>query len=288
MRIKNNLLQRTFTGFLFVAVLVCGIVWSPLSFTILFSVITGLAVWEFCTLVNDHAGAETNRVIAATGGVYLFLANTGVFAGLLGPEIYITYAVTVMYLLVSELYLAKPDPLKNWAYAIAAQIYVALPFALLSNLAFFNDPIMFRTYGDSYFFFLPLSIFLFLWANDTGAYCVGSLLHKRFPAKLFARISPNKSWVGSIGGGVLCLVVVVPLWHYYGDLIPLGKWIGLALTVCVFGTWGDLVESLLKRQLGVKDSGNLLPGHGGILDRFDSSLLAIPAAVFYFYVSAIF
>lgn len=98
----------------------------------------------------------------------------------------------------------------------------------------------------------PLSIFLFLWTSDTGAYCCGSLLHKRFPAKLFERISPNKSWVGSIGGGVLCLVVAYVLWQVAPNLLTLPQWMGLGITVCIFGTWGDLVESLFKRQLGIK------------------------------------
>ena len=134
-----------------------------------------------------------------------------------------------------------------------------------------------------YNFLLPLSVFIFLWTSDTGAYCCGSLLHKKFPAKLFERISPNKSWVGSIGGGVLCLVAAAILNAAFPHNMTLLQWMGLGLTVCVVGTWGDLVESMLKRQLGVKDSGTALPGHGGWLDRFDSSLLAIPAAVLYMY-----
>ena len=138
--------------------------------------------------------------------------------------------------------------------------------------------------GDSTkYWVLPLSVFIFIWTNDTGAYCCGSLLHKRFPAKLFERVSPNKSWVGSIGGGVFCLIAAVLLKTAFGGNMTVPQWMGLALTVCVFGTWGDLVESLFKRQLGIKDSGNILPGHGGMLDRFDSALLAIPAATIYLY-----
>ena len=185
-----------------------------------------------------------------------------------------------MYLLISELYLQKADPLKNWAYAFASQVYVALGFSLLSVLAFRYDALTNTTLFEPVY---PLSVFLFLWTSDTGAYICGSLLHRRFPAKLFERVSPNKSWVGSIGGGVLCLVVAAVLAHFFPDKLTLPGWLGLGLTVCVAGTWGDLVESLFKRQLGIKDSGHLLPGHGGMLDRFDSSLLAIPAAVLYLY-----
>ena len=275
----SNLVVRSLTGIVFVAVLVGGTLYSPLTFTVLFALITGLSVWEFSTNVNNHAGASVNRLINTVAGVYLFLAFSGYCADFVKPDAFIPYLVSIMYLLISELYLQKRNPLKNWAYAFASQIYVALAFSLLNVLAFQYNPLINRTE------FLPiyaLSIFIFLWTSDSGAYLCGSMLHKYFPAKLFPRISPNKSWVGSIGGGLLCLVAATLLWHFNPGTLPLLHWC-LGLTVCVFGTWGDLVESLFKRQLGIKDSGHVLPGHGGMLDRFDSSLLAIPAAVLYLY-----
>ena len=122
--------------------------------------------------------------------------------------------------------------------------------------------------------------------NDTGAYLCGSLWGKH---KLFPRISPGKSWEGSIGGGILVMAIAILIW-YLTELYDVNElslnafeWAGLGLTVVIFGTWGDLIESLFKRTLGIKDSGTILPGHGGMLDRFDSSLLAIPAAVVYLY-----
>ena len=122
--------------------------------------------------------------------------------------------------------------------------------------------------------------------NDSGAYCCGSLLGRH---KLFPRISPGKSWEGSIGGAVFVLVAAWAISSFLdGQMLTLPEWLGLGLTVVVFGTWGDLVESLFKRTLGIKDSGNILPGHGGMLDRFDSSLLAIPAAVVYLYTLSLF
>lgn len=275
----NNMLLRALTGAVFVIVLVGGILYSPLSFVGLFALITALTVWEFSTNVNRHAGASVNRIINTVAGVYLFMAMAGYCADYVPSRAFIPYLLSIVYLLVSELYLQKPDPLKNWAYAFASQVYVALGFSLLSVLAFQYDALANVTRFEPVY---PLSVFLFLWTSDTGAYLCGSMLHRYFPAKLFERISPNKSWVGSIGGGVLCLVVAAVLAHFFPQL-SLPAWLGLGLTVCVFGTWGDLVESLFKRQLGIKDSGNVLPGHGGMLDRFDSSLLAIPAAVIYLY-----
>ena len=117
-----------------------------------------------------------------------------------------------------------------------------------------------------------------MWASDTGAYCVGSLIGKH---PLFKRISPNKSWEGSVGGAVLAIGISMIFAHDDTSLDSTLQWAGMALVVVVFGTWGDLVESLMKRQLGIKDSGNILPGHGGMLDRFDSSLIAIPAVALY-------
>ena len=276
----NNLVLRTLTGVVFIAVLIGGTLYSPLTFTMLFAAVTGLTVWEFSTNVNNYAGASVNRVINTTAAVYLFLAFAGFCSELTPSKAFIPYVISIIYLPVSELYLQKSDPLKNWAYAFASQIYIALAFSLLCVLAFHYDPMENCVAFEPLY---PLAVFIFLWTSDTGAYVSGSLLHKRFPAKLFERISPNKSWVGSIGGGVLCIVVAVVLWHFFPELLDLPHWIGLGLVVCIFGTWGDLVESLFKRQLGIKDSGHILPGHGGMMDRFDSSLLAIPAAVLYLY-----
>lgn len=281
----NNLVLRTLTGIAFVALLIGCTVWSPLSFTVLFAIITGLTTWEFSSVVNNHAGASVNRLINTVAAVYLFLAFAGYCADFVPSRAFIPYLISIVYLLISELYLRKPDPLKNWAYAFASQVYIALGFSLLNVLAFRYDSMV----GETRFEYVyPLAVFLFLWISDTGAYLCGSSLHKFFPARLFPRISPNKSWVGSIGGGLLTLVAAAILYVLFPDLLTLPLWLGLGLTVCVFGTWGDLVESLLKRQLGIKDSGNLLPGHGGMLDRFDSALLAIPAAVLYLYTVANF
>lgn len=276
----SNLILRTITGVGYVAAVVLCTVLSPISFVFLFALVTGMSVWEFSTIVNRHGGADVNRFINTAAGVFLYLSITGFCMELTRSADFVPYLVTLVYLLVSELYRHQPNPLKNWGYAFASQLYIALPLSLLSVLAFRLDPYV----GSiSFKWVYPLSVFIFLWTNDTGAYVTGSLLHKRFPAKLFERISPKKSWVGSIGGAVLCIIAAILLNACFPGEMPLMHWIGLALTVCVFGTWGDLVESLLKRQLGIKDSGNILPGHGGMLDRFDSSLLAIPAAVLYLY-----
>lgn len=276
----NNFIKRTLTGIIFVAVLVGSILYSPTTFNLLFALITGLAVWEFGTLINQSGQATISRPVCGLGGVSLFLAISGINQGMFGSEAFAPYLLILIYLLVAELYLRRPNPIANWAYTMMSQLYVALPFSLLSVLYFYPLQVMqggVPTVGISPI--LPLSVFIFLWASDSGAYCVGSLIGKR---RLFERISPKKSWEGSIGGGVLALIAAWALWCFF-PFMTLWQWMGMALVVVVFGTWGDLVESLMKRQFGIKDSGNILPGHGGILDRFDSAMLAIPAVVVYLY-----
>lgn len=274
---KNNFIQRTITGALFVAILVGCILYDPLSFGALFVLISALTVREFGHLLNETQGVGINKTITMLGGAYLFLSFMGFCIDAADSKIFIPYLVLLLYLMISELYLKKEYPILNWAYSMMSQLYIALPFALLNVLAFQNDP---NTHSVSYNPILPLSIFIFIWLNDSGAYCVGSLFGKH---RLFERISPKKSWEGSIGGGILAIAASFGMAHFF-PFMSMVEWAGLALVVIVFGTWGDLTESLLKRQLKIKDSGNILPGHGGLLDRFDSALMAIPAAVIYLYV----
>lgn len=272
--------MRAITGIFFVAaIVVCFI--KPMAMTLLFALVTGLSVWEFTGLVNSRDGIDTNRFICTVAGVYLFFAMTGFCSSLTPSTVFIPYLITLIYLLVAELYARNADPINNWAYTMMSQLYVALPFSLIPVLAFRSVPD-----GVAYAYTVPLSVFVFLWINDTGAYCCGSLLGRH---KLFPRISPGKSWEGSVGGGLFVVgaaALICSLADSYGinDLgLNMYEWMGLGLVVVIFGTWGDLVESLFKRTLGIKDSGAILPGHGGMLDRFDSSLLAIPAAVVYLY-----
>lgn len=280
----KNFIVRTITAVFFVAAIVSCFL-RPEAMILLFGLVTGLTIWEFTGLVNDREDVNVNQMISTVAGVYLFLAMAGYNSGMTPAAVFIPYLVTLIYLMVAELYLKQPDPVNDWAYTMMSQLYIALPFSMLSVLAFQSDDM-----GIHYTWTVPLSVFVFLWINDTGAYLCGSLLGKH---KLFPRISPGKSWEGSIGGGILVILVAVLVWYLseqYGEN-PLGlsaiEWAGLGLTVVIFGTWGDLVESLFKRTLGIKDSGNILPGHGGMLDRFDSSLMAIPAAVVYLYTLTI-
>lgn len=279
----KNLITRSITGVLFVAIIVVCFM-RPEAMILLFALVTGLTVWEYTGLVNQIDGVTVNRFISTAAGVYLFLAIAGFCSGITPSAVFIPYLLSVIYLFISELYTESKNAINNWAYTMLSQMYVALPLATINILAF-------RDIGGQVVFsyLTPLSIFIFLWANDTGAYCFGSLFGKH---KLFPRISPGKTWEGSVGGGILVLVVAAIIGYLEssnadhmvgGSTMSIPEWMGMGLVVVFFGTWGDLVESLFKRTLGIKDSGNILPGHGGMLDRFDSSLMAMPAAVVYLY-----
>ena len=277
----TNMTVRAFTGVLFVTIMVTCF-FQPVAMVFLFALITCLSLWEYSGLVNNIEDVTINRFISTVAGVYLFLAISAINSGFVQTNaVFMPYLLTIIYLFVSELYTKNKNAVHDLSYTMLGQMYVALPLSIINVLDFRT-----ATDGNIHFYYLlPLSVFIFLWTSDTGAYCVGSLFGKH---KLFPRISPAKSWEGSIGGGVLVLVaafLVSLLDQNHGNLSGLNtlQWLGLGLVVTVFGTWGDLVESLIKRTLGIKDSGTILPGHGGMLDRFDSSLLAIPASAVYIY-----
>ena len=269
----RNLIIRALTGIIFVVVLVSAICVHPIFFLILFCVITGLTLWEFGGLVKHYENADLHRTMNVVGGVYLFIATFVYANGLADGKIFLPYLLFIMLTMIAELYYKAPNPINNWAFTLFAQVYCAGSFSMLNFIG--AEP---GTPGVmSYTPLFIMAIFIFVWLDDTGAYLVGSLIGKR---KLFERISPKKSWEGFFGGLILVLASS-QVFAWYAPEISRYNWLGLAATVVIFGTWGDLIESLLKRTLSVKDSGNVLPGHGGMLDRFDSVMLAVPACYIY-------
>lgn len=258
----NNLTLRLISGIIFVAVIVGAILLSPYSVVVVFTPIVFFAVREFHTLTNKTPDVEVNIPTAVAGGVLLFLCAFLSASGAVTFPVYVIYGFYVVVVFLWELFRKKQNPINNWAHFLLGQIYVALPFSLLSYILYFNgyQPI------------ILLAVFISIWVNDTGAYCTGMLLGKH---KLFERISPKKTWEGFIGGAVFVLISGYIFSRYIPEL-TLWQWFIFSEIVVIFGTLGDLSESLLKRTLGVKDSGNLLPGHGGALDRFDSMMLAAP------------
>ena len=268
----KKLLVRVATGAVFGVVLLACILYNNISFGALFALVTCLVVNEFCNLIHEYKKTTFSTPVAVVGGLYLFLAFFMMDKVAEPFMLFVPYLILIAFALVRELYKKADSPLDNMAYFALSQLYAAFPFALLNILTTFGP--------GAYNYIMPLSIFIFLWCSDSGAYFVGSAIGRH---RLFERISPKKSWEGSIGGGVLALVAAYVLSLFYPTLGAI-EWMGMAAVVVVTGTWGDLIESCMKREMGIKDSGNILPGHGGILDRFDSAILAIPSVVVYLYI----
>ena len=286
----RSLVVRTLTGAIYVLLLVGCTVYSPVSAFFFFAVVAAATLWD------THLEARMPRPINAMAGVVLVAAVwLSAIASPQTAQMFALYGLLMLYIIISGLYRHSKNPLQDWALCFASQLYIALPFALLPLLSIVYDE---TTGSMAYNWIYPLALFIFLWVNDTFAYLCGCTLQRYIPYKLFPRISPKKSWIGSIGGGLFTLLAAVIIWRLDNgqsamangqwsmvngqSSMPLLRWLGFALVIVVFGTWGDLVESLIKRQLGIKDSGHVLPGHGGMLDRFDSALLTIPASVIYF------
>lgn len=274
----KNFIIRALTGIAIVAVQVLCTYLSPISLAALFLLLTALAVNEFLGLLIKKGKVRIGRPLIVAGSCYLFFAvwfNCLTEASLLA--LFLPYLLFIIFCCVRELYNDEGNPIANLGAIMLSQLYVALPLSLINLLAF-SDCYLYDCSIKYYVF--PLAMYVFLWLNDTGAYLCGSLLGKH---KLFPRISPKKSWEGSIGGAIVAMASAVAVAHFF-PVLNVWQWVGMALVVVVAGTYGDLTESMIKRSLDVKDSGRMLPGHGGILDRLDSMLFAIPASVIYLYV----
>jgi len=270
----NNFFKRTLTAGAFVAVLL-GCTWySQYSFSILFFIVTILGLWEFYTL-NEKSGSKPQKIAGTLAGAFLFATNSCVALGGCDPRFLVLNLPVLFLVFILELFRKKENPFANIAFTFLGVFYVALPFSLLNHIL---------TISGSYSYEILFGCWFILWCNDSGAYLAGSAFGKN---KLFPRVSPGKSWEGSIGGAIIAYVIAFIISGWYTS-ISRADWYVIAGILVVIGTLGDLAESLYKRSLGVKDSGTLLPGHGGILDRFDSLLMAIPFVFGYLLLVRVF
>ena len=273
----NNFITRTLSAIVYAGLVIGGILVQPicfgghpLLFGILFMIVSTLAVREFHALVGSDIKAMTyammsNALLYST--LYFLFFGDLIWRGLL-----VAYIAIMLLALISHLFRPQVQPIQSWGNLCAGQVMIALPFALMNGVLMHSK-------------WLMLALFILLWVNDSGAYIVGSLMAKRKGGnhKMFPRVSPAKSWEGLIGGFVFDLIAGYVFFRigWMGDMTLMNSLL-FALAGGVFGTLGDLMESLFKRTLGVKDSGKFMPGHGGVLDRFDSLLLAVPVTYFFF------
>ncbi|MEP3390383.1 MAG: phosphatidate cytidylyltransferase [Reichenbachiella sp.] len=264
----SDLAKRLVTGVIGAFFVLFAIAYHEYGFVAVFLVLCVLTQWEFYKLIIAN-GIVPLRTFGTIMGVILYMMIYLVEKGAIHFDAFfmiLPFSSTIFFI---KLY--KKDekkPFTNIAFTFLGIIYVALPFSLLSVAAFILD---------QYSYQIIIGIFLILWASDTGAYFAGIQFGRR---KLFERVSPKKSWEGSVGGAFLSLAFAVGISFYFTDL-ALWHWVVISIITVVTGTYGDLVESLFKRSLDIKDSGRKLPGHGGFLDRFDGLLLSIPFIIIF-------
>lgn len=271
----RNFILRTLTAIGIVAVQVLCTYFSPFSLAALFLLLTALTENEFIKIISQRGEVVVSRPIVIAGSCYLFFAfwlNSLTRGDSL--VVFFPYLIFLIYCYIKELFGKHPNPIANLGTIMLSQMYVVLPLSLINVLAF--TP--FKCYhSEAPYYAITLAIYIFIWVNDTGAYLSGITLGRH---KMFPRISPKKSWEGAIGGALATTASAFIVAHFY-TFMGLWQWVGMAFVVVLAGTFGDLTESMIKRQLDIKDSGHILPGHGGFLDRLDSMLFAIPAVVVY-------
>ena len=272
----KNLIKRILSGAIYIALIVTALLLldnSPVMYLLVFALLIVLGIGEMITMAKDDATQSwLVNVIDMLGGVGMLVAFYLHYEGetLQSRALWLLPVATYLLLrCIVQLYRPRQNALHSLERSFFALGYVALPVSMLNGIMSITAPR------------LLLGVFMFIWLYDTGAYCVGMLLGRH---RLFERISPKKSWEGVIGGIAFAIAGAYATYYWFDEFfqVPdLTIWLGLSVVVAVFSTFGDLVESLIKRTVGVKDSGNIMPGHGGILDRIDSLLLVAPAVLIY-------
>ncbi|MES2567104.1 MAG: phosphatidate cytidylyltransferase [Bacteroidota bacterium] len=272
---------RTLTAAIFVGVLLSCICWNYISFTALFLIVSIWGLFEFYQ-ISEKLGAKPYKWIGYIIGISLFcyssLSNS--VLGLCDPveKLLPFIFVFIFCAFIIALFDRDSNTILNISFTLAGVVYAVIPFMILVNIACMDKSYILPSHSGNWYDMAPynfhyvLGIILLIWASDVCAYLVGSLIGKH---KLYERISPGKTWEGSIGSAILTIGCSFVMAHWFQEL-PLKHWVVISVLVSVFGTIGDLVESMLKRQAGIKDSGKIMPGHGGILDRFDSLLFVTP------------
>lgn len=267
----SNFFIRTLSGAVFVIIIIGSILVHPWVFAPVFWIISLLALKEYNTIVgiaDSNASSLTSYLLGTSLFFSAFSLSTDLF-----PNYFILILVNIPLIslpFLVELFSGNEKPFSRIAKLLLGILYISLPFSLL---IFFYYPGFNTTQSDPV---LLIALFSLIWINDTFAYLTGSLLGRHH---LFPRISPKKTWEGLIGGAVFCFASALLISAWFPVLNQI-QWLVFAATIIIFGTLGDLIESMLKRSYGIKDSGNIMPGHGGLLDRFDATLGAAPPVFF--------
>ncbi len=263
----SNLAQRFITGIIGVSIMIGAILWNEYSFSALFLFITVMAMCEFYSWCEKNA-IQPQKFMGVLIGMLVFLFFSYFNNTFIPVKLFVVILPLVFCIFIRELYAKSENPFTNIAITILGVVYLALPMALMNLISQFG----LENSSGNYHPKIIIGYLFIVWASDIGGYFFGKKFGKR---KLFERISPNKTWEGSMGGTLSALVMAFVVSNYFSDL-HLIDWLILAAIVVAAGTLGDLVESMFKRSIHIKDSGNTLPGHGGFLDRFDAIFISAP------------
>lgn len=259
----KDLTTRAGAGILYILVILIGILGGPISFLIVFGGVLCIGLFEFYRMVEKDTSHDISKIFNIVMGLLIFMS---VFLYIKDINTIVLPVLILIYLLLlfaTSIFIRREDILHGIIYSVFGQLYVTMPLSILMLTTEYQAPL--------------LALFIFIWVNDTAAYFFGSLIGKN---KLIEHISPKKSVEGFIAGIVFTLLAALVFNSLYPEFSII-FWLGYALIVTLFGTLGDLFESLIKRTCNVKDTGQLIPGHGGILDRIDSLLIAAPAIYLY-------
>lgn len=269
----KNLLTRAGAGIIYILVILVGLLGGRYSFLTVFGIILAMGLFEFYRMVEKDTSHAISKIFNITHGLILFVSVYLYLEKISLVALPVFILIYLLILIASAMFIRRQDILHGIIYSVFGQIYITMPLSLLMMLSYSYSYQQGIT-GIGYNWSPLLALFVFIWVNDTAAYFFGSLIGKH---KLIPHISPKKSVEGFIAGILFTMLSSLIFARLFPELSTL-HWIGLALVIALFGTVGDLFESLIKRTCSVKDAGTLIPGHGGILDRIDSLLVAVPAA----------
>lgn len=277
----SDFIRRTLTGIFIVVFILGGFWFHPVSFFITGLILLAGTQYEYYQMIRN-TGVKPQVIAGIITGISTYTLSTLIAAGMIPGSYFLVLLPMVSGILVLELYRKQERPFDSLAHTFFSIIFTAVPFSLFPFAAFSHSGIE-SLMSHPWIEFSPgivIGFFLLLWANDTGAYLVGVNLGRH---RMMERISPKKSWEGFFGG-IIIAAGVAWLLSYWLGVLDTGEWIVLSVVISIAGTYGDLTESMLKRSIGVKDSGRIMPGHGGFLDRFDSVIISFPLVYIYFFL----
>ena len=269
---KKNLFTRAAAGIVYIGIILLGVLGGKFAFIAIFASILGWGLYEFYRMMEQHTSHAISKVYNILSGMFIFFSSFLYLEGVCKHAFPLIIPAYFLILFASAIFINRKGVFHAIVYSVFGQLYITLPLSLLTLILY-----QFHPFVSNYHYIFVLAVFVFIWISDTFAYLVGSLFGKH---RLIERISPKKSVEGFIGSIIFCILAAFVFGHFFNTYSVL-FWIGFGILCSLLGTLGDLFESLIKRTCSVKDSGHLIPGHGGILDRIDSLLFVIPGIYLY-------